>query len=76
VLESRREAFARVDGALYIGTAAQVAELQPDLGAATAHLDVMHLHDPEQVVIQLDGDALLQFAGRYHLVTLRFVVPD
>ena len=47
--------------------ALDVTERDPDLGRAAAHLDVVVVEDLPELAVELDGDALLEFAGADHV---------
>ena len=54
-------------GATLDGLAAlDVPELDPDLGRAAAHLDVVVVQDLPELAIELDGDTLAQLTCRDH----------
>ena len=67
-----RPALARLERLLDGAALLDVAQLDPDLGRAAAHLDVVVVEDLPQVAIKLDDDALAQLAGADHGVVLRW----
>ena len=46
--------------------ALDVAERDPDLGRATADLEVVVIEDLPQLVVELDDEPLFQVSGRNH----------
>ena len=58
--------LAGLEAALDRLAATDVAQLDLHLGRAAAHLDVVVVEDLPELAVELDGDALLQVAGRDH----------
>src|SRR5439155_20732335 len=56
-----------LEGPLDRLAALDVAQRDADLGRAAAHLDVVVVEDLPEVAVELDGDALAQFAGADHV---------
>ena len=61
-----RPALARLERLLDRAALLDVAQLDPDLGRAAAHLDVVVVEDLPEVAVKLDDDALAQLAGADH----------
>ena len=57
-----------LERALHGLAALDVAQRDPHLGRAATHLDVVVVEDLPELAVELDGDALLQFAGADHRV--------
>ena len=63
---ARGHFVAGLEAALDGLAALDVAQLDPDLGRAAAHLDVVVVEDLPELAVELDGDALAQVAGGDH----------
>jgi hypothetical protein len=59
-----------LERALHGLAAFDIAKRDAHLRRAAAHLDVVVVEDLPELAVELDGDALLQFAGADHRVGL------